>query len=466
MFNQSTPSTAVANVLNANLSRRKFLRTTGVVAAGIAGAGALAACAGNSGSGPAAPSEENLLAGKPTGTVRVGCYQDPAFALFPTLLFPAFEKETGVKVEWLPQDYNTWYEKAVNDAQSQAGAFDVYILDDPWMPQFASNGLVRNLSKSGFSADPDIVGPAIETAYWPPRSGPVPPDQRGKSSELYSLPVQADTPILCYRKDIYGDTPTTFDRIVEVARQQGDPAAGKYGWVFRGAKGNPVVTAWFPTLYTFGGQFFDDSWNIQFNNPTAVKAFEFQLSLLQYCPPNLSEFDSDQEGAAFLNGQAFAANMWTGWAANSLDPAKSKVTDKVGFGIPPRIDRPASELGIQLAAIPHSAPNPTGAAALVQWLSSKDTQLLYARNGGTPTRASAFADPAAKAKIPYLGTVADTLAVATARARTPLWSQIEDLLGTQLNSAIAQGPGASAAQYLNDAAAQATQVLKQAGYLQ
>jgi multiple sugar transport system substrate-binding protein len=441
-------------------TRRQFMKGAGGFALAVAAGGVLSAC----GSGTSTASNIDLLNEKASGTIRIGTYEEPAFELLPDKFIPMFEKETGIKVEWTAQDYSTWYEKALNDAQSGTGAFDVFILDDPWMPEFASGGLVLNLTKSGFEADPDFVSTALETAYWPPRQGPIVPTSKGEKSELYAMPILADCPLLCYRKDIYGSDPVTFKRIVEVAEQKGDPSAERYGWVFRGAKGNPVVTAWFPTLYTYGGKFFDNQWNVTFNDPTAVEALEFQLSLLEYCPPNIGEYDSDQEGAAILNGSAFAANLWTGWCGNALNPQKSKVADKLAFGTPPRVGPPASETGIQLAAVSRASKNPAAAAKFVEWFSSKKVQIEFAQSGGTPTRTSAFEDPKAQAHTAYLATVLKTLKVAHPRPRTPYWVQIEEQLGAQLNLAVVEGPGADASKYLDAAAEEAKQTLTQAGY--
>ena len=54
-------------------------------------------------------------------------------------------------------------------------------------------------------------------------------------------------------------------------------AAGniKYPVVFRGLSGNPIVTTWHPLLLSFGGDFFDDKWNIIFNSEAGKAAADF-----------------------------------------------------------------------------------------------------------------------------------------------------------------------------------------------
>lgn len=169
------PSRQVGALFAAGGTRRQFIRGAGGVALSITAGGLLGAC-GDSGSADT----ENLLEGKASGTIRIATYEDPTVELIPSKFLPMFEEETGIKAEWSAQDYGTFFEKAVNDAQSGTGAFDVFLLDDPWMPQFASANLILNLTKGGFTADSDFPEAAIGTAYWPPKSGPVPPNDSGK----------------------------------------------------------------------------------------------------------------------------------------------------------------------------------------------------------------------------------------------------------------------------------------------
>ena len=68
-----------------------------------------------------------------------------------------------------------------------------------------------------------------------------------------------------------------------------------------------------------------------FNSPQAVEALEFYLSLLPYEPEGVAEFDSDQEGETLLQGNAFAATMWTGWCRQTDDPSRSRVVNKISF---------------------------------------------------------------------------------------------------------------------------------------
>ena len=142
-----------------------------------------------------------------------------------------------------------------------------------------------------------------------------------------------------------------------MTRERSDPARRQYGWVTRGVKGNPIVNSYFVLLHVFGGEMFGENWKVVFNSPQAVEALEFYLSLLAYEPPGVAEFDSDQEGATLLQGNAFAATMWTGWCGQIDDPARSRVVNKINFDVPPKQVKQVAKLGLFMAGIAASAPN-------------------------------------------------------------------------------------------------------------
>jgi len=398
------------------------------------------------------------------GKITLGSFADPAQDVLKNVFLPEFEKQTGIKTEWVEADYSGWFQKAVNDGQTKAGAFDVYVLDDPWIPQFAGGGFVANMEELGYQADADYVQAALDTGYWPPKTGPRQPgiDPNAKPA-LYALPIIGDVQLLFYRNDIYtSGPPATWDDVLKTAKEKSDPAKQQYGWVTRGVKGNPIVTSFFVILHDFGGKMFEDNWQIAFNNPQGVQALEFYLSLLPYEPPGVAEFDSDQEGQTMLEGNAFAATMWTGWCRQTDDASKSKVVGKVSFDVPPKQVDQFAKIGLFSAGIAASAPNKDGALKFFQWFNSSETQIKFAQAGGTPVKISAFQNEDAIKKARWLPAILKALSAGKPSPRTPDWSKVEDILGTALNKALVEKGNAK--QHLDDAAAEATAYLKGAGY--
>ena len=55
-------------------------------------------------------------------------------------------KMKGIKVEIVQAPYSNLFEQAANAGPDQVGAFDIILMDDPWIPFFAENGHLEDLT--------------------------------------------------------------------------------------------------------------------------------------------------------------------------------------------------------------------------------------------------------------------------------------------------------------------------------
>ena len=397
------------------------------------------------------------------GKVVIGAFKDGGLVPFKDKIIPLFQQETGIKVEFLQDDYSTFFEKAFQDGVTKAGQFDIYVMDDPWMPQYASAPVLQNLSKLGFQPDSDFMAPFLDLGYWPPKKGPRLPQFRSAAPQLYSLPFVGDMQSLTYRKDAFGHAPKTWTELVTVAKAKMKPPQ-TYGYVFRGVKGNSIVASWFPVFRSQGGKIFDNNWKVIWNNAAGKRATEFFVHTLKsIAPPGVVEYDSDQEGGAILGGKALSIVQYSGNAIKSDDPKESKEVGKLAFGTVPRGPGGSiAQIGIFISGISVSAPNQDNAVAFQKWFVTKKAQIALARAGSLPVKRSAFLDAtAAKHNRLQKTILAQLNAGAEARPRTPDWAKVEDILGTELNKALSAGEVGG---HLDNAAKQATDYLKKNGY--
>jgi multiple sugar transport system substrate-binding protein len=397
------------------------------------------------------------------GKVVIGAFVDGGLVPFKNKIIPLFEQDTGIKVELLQDDYSTFFEKAFQDGLTKAGQFDIYVMDDPWIPQYASAPVLQNLSKLGFTADADYMKPFLELGYWPPRTGPRLPQFKSATPQLYALPFVGDMQSLTYRKDAFGTAPKTWTSLVATARAKMHPPQ-TYGYVFRGVKGNPIAASWFPVFRSQGGRIFDNNWKVLWNNAAGKRATEFFVHTLKsLAPPGIVEYDSTEEGAAILGGKALSIVQYSGNAIKSNDPKQSKEVGKLAFGTVPRGPGGSiAQIGIFISGISVSAPNQANAVAFQKWFVTKKAQIALARAGSLPVKRSAFLDAQASKHNPLQKTIlAQLIAGAEARPRTPDWGKVEDILGTALNQALSAG---TIGGHLDSAAKDVTAYLKKNGY--
>ena len=433
------------NPLRGRLSRRKLLQ-------GSAGLAMMTALGG-------AMSPARAAGGK----VIIGAFADGGMTPFKEKIIP-LAKQQGFDITYLEDEYGVTLEKWFADAQNKAGQYDLYLLDDPWVPQFGAADVLEDLGAAGIDGtNSDWVGPLIDMGYWPPRQGARVKGFETATPKLVTVPFVGDLQTLTYRNDVFtGGAPATWDEVI--AKGKEGVAAGKikYPVVFRGVTGNPIVTSWYPIFLSYGGEFFDDKWNVTFNSDKGKAAAEFFVGAMKAnAPPGVVEFDSDQEGASILGGEAGAIIQYSGNALKADDPTQTKVAGKLDFGVVPKQEKAIAQLGIFIAGVPKSAPNKANAIAFLKWYTSPATQAKLAEAGSIPVTRSGFAAPdPGNRLIPVALKQLD--AGALPRPRMPDWAKVEELLGIQLNKALQAGSGGGAA--LDAAATQVTAYLKQAGY--
>jgi multiple sugar transport system substrate-binding protein len=400
----------------------------------------------------------------PGGKVIIGAFADGALTPFKDKIIPLAKSEAGFDVEFLEDEYGVTLEKWFADAQSGAGQYDLYLLDDPWVPQFGAAEVLEDLGAGGVEGrGEDWIGTMIDMGWWPPREGPRVKGFEDATPKLIAVPFVGDLQTLTYRNDVYtSGAPATWHELIAKGKEGVASGLIKYPIVFRGVSGNPIVTSWYPIFLSFGGQFFDDEWNVTFNSDAGKASADYFVGTLkENAPPGVVEFDSDQEGASILGGEAGAIIQYSGNALKADDPAQSKMVGKLDFGVVPKQEKPVAQLGIFIAGVPKSAPNKENAIAFLKWYTSPETQAELAEAGSIPVKRSAFAVPnPGNRLIPVALQQLD--AGVLPRPRTPDWAKIEELLGIELNKALQAGSGGGAA--LDVAAAQVTDYLTQAGY--
>jgi multiple sugar transport system substrate-binding protein len=420
-----------------DLTRRDFLRAG---AAGVAAVGLgplLAACA----SGPKTSTTTATTTGKAGGKITIGSFQDNAMKPFRDTYVKRFAQETGIQVEYNETNYDTWYQNAKNDGLHKTGAYDIYVMDDNWVPEFAAGKVIQSLSGLGFKPNPDILPKGLEQGYWPPKSGPRLKDFASAEPELFALVIIDDVQMLYYHKDYFSSPPETWDDIAKVAAAKAKPPK-LYGWSARGVKGNPIMQTYLPLLNSYGGSFVKDDWSPGFTGSEGVAALERLFSFIPYMPKAVAEFDTDQEVQLLLQGKCTALTEYTGTTHAVDDPSASKVVGKIDFAATPSQTTHGPAIGTFICGIAAGAPNTQGALQFLEWFTSSKVQTDFARDGGSAAVTdSALHDQQATSKYRWLPAIADAVNSSFPKPKTPDEPKMEDILGTRLNEALVTAIG-------------------------
>jgi multiple sugar transport system substrate-binding protein len=329
----------------------------------------------------------------------------------------------GADIELLKLPNANLYQKLKLSMREGTGAYDLVMMDDTWSPEFIANGWLKPLPAT--LADADMVASTVALG-------------RAPSGGLYALPVVGNVEMFAYRRDLLAkyklQPPRNWDDVLKIAQVAGGADANLSGVVFRGTKGNPIVTGFLPILWAYGGDVIDQSGKVTIDSPQALAALKMFVALKAYAPKDVAVYgaaevrDTLQKGAA-----AQALEVWPAWIPALDDPKQSRVVGEVALQAPPgQVKGPSPMLGIWQMAIPKDAPHATLAQEFLTFLTTRDTQTRLAAMGIPPTRKSVFEDPALVQQFRWYPDQLKALEAGRARPRVKDWQQIESILGDAL----------------------------------
>lgn len=337
-------------------------------------------------------------------------------------------KNPGVKIERLELPGGPLYERLAIGAREKTGATDVAMLDDIWAPEFMQRGWLADLDGLG-GLPGDFVKSALEVSR--------------HNGKLYAAPFVGNIAMFAYRKDLLAkhgfERPKTWSDVVKAAQAIQEKEQGVSGLVFRGIKGNPIVTSFLPVLWAHGGQVVDGNGKAVLDSPEALTALTRFLSFKALAPKGVETYNATELRDAMQQGRAaIAVEMWSSWAGTLDDGKVSKVAREVEVvATPGEVKGPAPMLGAWLLAIPADSPNKQRAADFIRFVTSPENQKLIAlETGNPPTLAALFNDKDLVAKYRWYPAQLEALTIAQPRPRITQWARVETILGDYLQLAL------------------------------
>jgi len=396
-----------------------------------------------------------------------------------------FTKKYGINVKYVTLPENTLRQKVTSDVATGGGQFDIATVGTYDVPIWAKNKWLVNLQPM-FSA-------SASKAY--DLNDVIPKVRLGLSyqNNLYALPFYGESSMMYYNKALFAAAGLkmplhpTWDQVAAFAAKLNNPSKNQYGICLRalpgwGEFGAPLTTV----INTFGGEWFNNSWEPQLTSPADVKAVTFYVNLLRKSgEPGATSSGFTECETAMAQGKAA---MWVDAtvAAGALsDPKQSKVAKDIGFAYAPTEVTPLGShwLWSWSLGIEASSKNQAAAFKFITWATSKDyIKLVAAKNGWASvppgTRVSTYTNPAyKKAAGAFEGIVLNSMLTADPTHSTlhkvpyvgvqfvgiPEFQNIGTLVTQDLAGAVAGSTSVSSA--LAQAQSQVTRIMKQAGYL-
>ncbi|MEE1250612.1 MAG: ABC transporter substrate-binding protein [Lachnospiraceae bacterium] len=333
-----------------------------------------------------------------------------------------YEEEHNVKIEVLGLEADDLKQKVSLDASNPEGAYDLVMVDDPVMPEFADAGVLLDLTENGYEDDSDFVEASLAVGKNPYGTG-----------DTYALPFAGNVQLFFYNeevlKELGAEVPTSWEEVLETATKAKE--AGKNGYVIRGQQGNPIVSDYLPILWAYGGDVFDDDWNVTIDSEEAKEALEMYCDLLAQGV----NYEKNDIVSSVADGSSAMALGWPSWFISGED-AQAAYAE-----VPAKVSSSAEEcqtgmIGNWMMGVAANSTHKEEAIELLKYLTSEEVQKEAVDKGGVPTRTSVFTDTAIIEKYPYFATIYEGTKNSVVRPRTEKWSNVEEALGIELSNVI------------------------------
>jgi len=288
-------------------------------------------------------------------------------------------KNPDIQLEWVTLEENVLRERVTTDIATKGGQYDIVTIGNYEVPIWAKQGWLVALDGLGADYDVDDLLPAIRGGL-------------SVDGKLYAAPFYGESAMIMYRKDLFEkagltmpDSPT-WEFIGDAARKITDRSADINGICLRGKAGWGENMAFLTALNnSFGGRWFDENWQPQFDQPEWKASLQFYVDMMKDAGPQGASSNGFNENLTLF--QQGKCGMWidaTVAASFVSNPKDSTVADKVGYAIFP--DTGNGNHGNWLwswnLAVPASSTKAEAAQKFIAWATSKGyTELVASKEG-------------------------------------------------------------------------------------
>jgi ABC-type glycerol-3-phosphate transport system substrate-binding protein len=376
---------------------------------------------------------------KPEKLVYIGENQGGWKRVLMEEVAPAFEKETGVKVEFTMLPVDAW--RARLKAELGAGSAGVDIAQ--WSVQMAGYISPHVLDHEEVVARMVARDPAFDWNDFLTGS------KRAATydGKLSGIPYRITTGILVYQKEVlagagFAQAPGTFAEFEKTALAVNTPP-NRYAFGVMGKQGSSLYASLASWLYSAGGRLADfETGEIFINDAKAVSALQFMADLVvkqKVAPPEVTTWEYDEIIAGGQRDRYVMAQTFAPYMTLMNDPANSKTAGRWAADVVPgHTDKSQSRTWIDghFLAVPKYTKNADWSIEFIRMACSKQWQLRSLERGNAPPRGSALRDPGMAAKLGWPTVAAEAIETGIPTPAHPVWDTLNLALGTGISETL------------------------------
>jgi len=372
-------------------------------------------------------------AGSGTGTINALFMKQAGYSESDVRqMISSFEKENPkIKVKPTFVSYEALHDKIVTSAA--AGTYDVELIDVIWPAEFASKGLIADVTKRfPDSWKSEMLGGALNTAEY--------------DHKYYGVPWGPSTKLFYYNSAMLkkvGATPAdlnTWSGVLDVARKLKRQGISQYPISWSWAQAEALICDYAQMLGAFGGSFTDGAGKLAVNNAAGVQALTWMKKTLDegLTNPGSTTFLEDDVSKSMAQGDTAFSLNWDSTYRDLNDPSISKIVGK--NGVLPTPEGPTGQRpgvnGAMALSIASRSKNQDAAWKLIEYLTSQPVQEKFIKSGASNWKASFEKPEIVATNKPVFDAYKTALQSTILRPPVPGYNNISQALQVELQNAL------------------------------
>jgi multiple sugar transport system substrate-binding protein len=399
---------------------------------------------------------------KPEKLIYVGDNGPWHFAMVEEVA-PAFEKATGIKVDFTLLPVDPWRARLRAELGAGSGGIDIAqfsVSMTGWMsPHMEDHGPLLAQIKSrhsDFDWDDYLTGTKKAATY---------------EGKLCGLPYRITTGILHYQRALleqagFSKPPDTWDEFLKTAQAVNKPPE-RYAFGVLGLQ-NAIYSSFASWLYSNGGRLLDfKTGEIFINDPKAVEALQFFADLntkYKLVPPEAMTWAFDDVVAGGQRDRYAMVQMFAPYGTLINDPKLSTTGGKWAWStVPGPHSKAESRTWVDghTIGVPKYTRNKEWALEFVSMVCSRQWQKRAMERGNSPPLRSVLDDPEMVEKIGWPPVAAQAIETGFPTPGHPVWDTLELQMRPALSQALLGQK--SAKQALDELAVDWQRTMRRAG---
>ncbi len=352
---------------------------------------------------------------------------------------PAFEKATGIKIDFTLLPVDPWRARLKTELNSGSSGIDIVqwsVGMAGWLaPHFDDHeGYIAKI----MARDPawewnDFLGGSKKAATY--------------EGKLIGVPYRITTGIMHYQKpllDAAGITklPDTFAELTKAALATNTPP-GRHGFGLSGRQGSAIQGAFYPWLYSAGGDMVDfKTGEIMINSPQAVTALEWWADMVlkhKVVPPDAMTWEYEEIVSAGQGDRYAMCQTFAPYGTLINDPKISKTGGKWTWDVVPGLTAKSQSrtwVDGHFLGVPKYTKHKDWSLEFIRMVSDKKWMKRSMERGNAPPRGSVLRDPEMIEKIGWPAVAAKAIETGIPTPANPVFPTLEQSLRLGLSQAL------------------------------